>query len=221
ASGSRCGSRPTARRAQKANGEIIIRLAGALTAASLAWLAVPTLGSAQQQQVLSIPCIGQPIRHVIVRASAPTAAALRRLPVVEKLAAAVHVTTHENIIARFVLLKPGDRCNELRRTESERILRAQPFVADATVDAFGTQDGGVDIVVTTTDEVAIVVGAAIGTGSPFVRLLRLGDLNLSGQGLFLGGEWRSGTPYRTGYGGAFTDNQFLRRALEVCATGTS
>jgi len=125
---------------------------------------------------------------------------LRRL-VIEKLAAAVHVTTHENIIARFVLLKPGDRCNELRRTESERILRAQPFIADATVEAFGTQDGGVDIVATTKDEVAIVGGAAIGTGSPFLRLLRLGNLNVSGQGLFLGGEWRSGAPYRNGYGG--------------------
>jgi hypothetical protein len=164
-----------------------------------------------QQAIMSIPCIGQPVRHVIIRASAPTAASLRRVPVIEHFVAAVHVTTHESLIARFVLMKPGDRCNELRRTESERILRAQPFLADATVDAFGTQDGGVDIIVTTTDEVALVLGGAIGTGSPFVRLLRVGDINLSGQGIFLGGEWRSGTPYRNGYGGGFTDNQFLGR----------
>ena len=188
-----------------------------MTAASLACAAVPTLGWSQQSQVLSIPCIGQPIRHVIVRASAPTAAALRRVPIIEKLAAAVHVTTHDGVITRFVLLKPGDRCNELRRTESERILRAQPFIADASVEAFGTQDGGVDIIVTTTDEVAIVGGAAIGTGSPFLRLLRVGDLNVSGQGIYLAGEWRSGTPYRNGYGGAFTDNQFLGRPYTFSA----
>jgi len=85
------------------------------------------------------------------------------------------------------------------------------------VEAFGTQDGGVDIVATTKDEVAIVGGAAIGTGSPFLRLLRLGNLNVSGQGLFLGGEWRSGAPYRNGYGGAFTDNQFLGRPYTFSA----
>src|SRR4029079_15055853 len=71
--GSRRGGRPPARRAETANGEIIIRVAGALTAASLACVAVPTVAWGQQQ-ILSIPCIGQPVSHAIARADAPDGA---------------------------------------------------------------------------------------------------------------------------------------------------
>ena len=69
---------------------------------------------------------------------------------------------------RFLLLREGDACNELRRAESERILRAQPFIADASIDVVPSVLGGagaVDLIVRTSDEVAVVLGGA----ASFVR----------------------------------------------------
>src|SRR5688572_28289866 len=40
-----------------------------------------------------------------------------------------HQTTAQGLVRRFVTLDPGLRCTEFRRSESERILRAQPFLA--------------------------------------------------------------------------------------------
>ncbi|HEY5021269.1 MAG TPA: hypothetical protein VII30_02155, partial [Gemmatimonadaceae bacterium] len=48
-----------------------------------------------------------------------------------RFAAQEHVTTKEWIIRRYLALQEGDACTELRRGESERILRSQPFIADA------------------------------------------------------------------------------------------
>jgi hypothetical protein len=69
------------------------------------------------------------------------------------MATAIHTTTQPNVIHRFLLLAEGDACDELRRAESERILRAQPFIAEATVRVVANANGGVDLDVVTTDEV--------------------------------------------------------------------
>ena len=81
------------------------------------------------------------------------------------------------------MLKEGDTCNELRRAESERILRAQPFIADATVNVLPDTSGGVILDVRTTDELAIVASVAAGKGSPPHRLFRGCDANLAGEGI--------------------------------------
>ncbi|HEU4787377.1 MAG TPA: hypothetical protein VFS57_08220, partial [Gemmatimonadaceae bacterium] len=178
-------------------------------------------GAAAAQDTASIPCIGQPIHAVIVHASAPTAAALRRVPVLANIAAATHVTTHREIIERFLLLHAGDQCEDLRRMESERILRAQPFIADASVTAIPAQgaSGQVDLVVETTDEVAFVFEGTIGTGSPFARFVRFGNANVSGQGVYMAGDWRSGGAYRDGYGARYVDNQLLGRPYTLILDG--
>lgn len=180
-------------------------------------------GVAAAQDTASIPCIGQPIHAVIVHASAPTAAALRRIPVLANIAAATHVTTHREIIERFLLLHAGDQCEELRRMESERILRAQPFLADASVTAIRSQGGAasgeVDLLVETTDEVAFVFEGTIGGGSPFARFVRFGNANVSGQGVYMAGDWRSGGAYRDGYGGRYVDNQLLGRPYTLILDG--
>jgi hypothetical protein len=111
----------------------------------------------------------------------------------------VHRTTDPKIINRFLLLHEGDRCNELRRAESERILRAQPFIADAQIRVVPDSAGEVMLDVRTTDEVALVLGLAVGGGSPPVRLLRVGDANLGGEGIYLAGLWRDGGAFRDGF----------------------
>lgn len=133
--------------------------------------------------------------------------------------AAVHTTTHPDLIRRFLLLRQGDSCNELRRAESERILRAQPFIAEASVHMVQRPNGDNVLEVRTSDEVALVLGVAATTASPPVRFVRLGDANISGQGIYLAGDWREGKAYRNGYGGTFVDNQLLGRPYTFAASG--
>jgi hypothetical protein len=147
----------------------------------------------------------------MVFSSAPTIAGLRRIPIVADIARNVHVTSRPDLIRRFVLMNVGDPCVELRRAESERILRAQPFLADASVLAFADDAGGVELEVRTIDEASIVAGARMGGGFPFVRSFRLGSSNVNGDGIYLAGDWRSGGSYRDGFGVKAVDYQVAGR----------
>ena len=146
-------------------------------------------------------------------------AIFKRVPTLATIANAIHRTTDPEIINRFLLLHEGDRCNELRRAESERILRAQPFIAEAQIRIVPDSGDEVTLDVRTTDEVALVLGAAAGGGSPPVRLLRVGDSNIGGEGIFLAGVWRDGGAFRDGFGARFVDNQFLGRPYTLTAEG--
>jgi len=46
-----------------------------------------------------------------------------------------HATTRADVIRRFLLVDVGRPCSATALAESERILRLQPFLADATVRA--------------------------------------------------------------------------------------
>ena len=166
-------------------------------------------------------CAGQRIDGIVVRSFAPTAAALRKVGVVSRVVDAIHTTTNVEVIQRFLLLRAGDRCDELRRAESERILRAQPFIAEASVLVFADSTGGVELDVRTTDEVALVVGAAYGHGGSIpLRLIRLGDANIAGEGIYLSADWRQGTPFRDGVGARFMDSQLLGRPYTLTASAS-
>jgi hypothetical protein len=174
---------------------------------------------ASAQNPATLPCASQLIRDVVVHTSAPTAAILRRVPVLERIVAAVHTTTDPDVVRRFVLLKPGDRCTELRRADSERILRAQPFIAEASITVLPNDDGTVSLDVRTSDEVALVLGIAASTHNPPLRFARIGDANIGGQGIYLAGDWRSGEPFRNGFGGRFVDNQLFGRPYVFALEG--
>jgi hypothetical protein len=179
--------------------------------------AAPAEARAQAQDTLFVHCFGQRIENIIVRSSAPTAAFLRRAPVLHDIVSAIHVTTNPEVIQRFLLLSRGDACDELRRADSERILRAQPFIADASVRAIPDSAGGVTLLVETSDEISAVLDAAIGPGSPFVRFVRFGDANLDGEGLYVAGDWRDGGAFRDAFGGRFIDNQMFGRPYTLTA----
>ena len=127
----------------------------------------------------------------------------------------MHATTDESVVRRFLALSPGRPCTELRRTESERILLAQPFLADATVAAYPDTGGTVRLEVTTVDELTLVVGAAASTTSPNLRMLRFGEGNLFGSGTYLAGSWREGLFYRDELALRFRDHQFAGRPYEL------
>lgn len=109
-----------------------------------------------------------------------------------------HTTTREGVIAAFLALEVGQPCTEKRRAESERLLRDQPFIADASVRALPDGRGGVAIVVETVDEVPVLIGGQLhGLG---LSSLSLGNGNVGGQGLLLQGYLERGFAYRSGLG---------------------
>src|SRR5689334_4947947 len=120
----------------------------------------------------AVPCTGQRVNDIVIHSFAPTIAALRSVPVVAEIVRSVHETTRPDLIRRYLLMASGDTCTELRRSESERILRAQPFLADASVQAFPNDSGTVDLEVRTIDETSAIIGGGITSASPFLTSAR-------------------------------------------------
>lgn len=110
----------------------------------------------------------------------------------------VHTTSTRQTIDRFLLLDVGQPCTERKRAESERILRLQPFLADATVRAVPDEAGGVRIYVETVDEIPTVLD--VGLRDRRLSRLRFGNGNVGGQGLYLAASAERGFAYRTGLG---------------------
>ena len=142
------------------------------------------------QEVATVPCRGQRIDSIHVDAQAPTVVGLRRVPVVGSVVRGTHVVTRAHVVQGFLLLRVGDACNELRRTESERVLRAQPFIADATVDVVANRRGGVNLEVKTIDEASLILSTAIANTAPNVRSVRFGSGNLAGVGVHTSVAWQ-------------------------------
>ena len=138
-------------------------------------------------------------------------ASLQRVPVLARLARALHATTRTELIRRFLLLDEGEPCTELRRAESERILRAQPFIADADVFVIPNDHGGVDLEVRTSDEASIVLGGSVRARAPNIPFVLLGNANLGGEGVYASASWRSGEGLRDAVAMRVIDHQFLGR----------
>ncbi|MBA3672710.1 MAG: hypothetical protein H0W68_11915, partial [Gemmatimonadaceae bacterium] len=164
-------------------------------------------------------CSGQRIDEIVVYAEAPSVANLRRVPVLAHVARAIHATTNTDVIRRFLLLRPGDDCVELRRAESERILRAQPFIADADIFVVPNDRGGVDLEVRTSDEGSIVLGGSARARSPVVTHVLLGNSNIGGQGIYASVAWRAGDRIRDGFSARVIDHQFLGQPVTMLAEG--
>ncbi|MHB1072298.1 MAG: BamA/TamA family outer membrane protein [Gemmatimonadaceae bacterium] len=165
-------------------------------------------------------CHGQPIVGITIRSVAPTAAGARRIPLLRDIVDVTHVNTRPQIVRRFLLLQEGDRCIELRRAESERILRAQPFIADARIAVLPAEEpGAVELDVQTVDEASLVVGAMPEAGMPPLRQLRLGNANLAGLGVYAAADWRDREPRRDEYAARLVDNQFLEQPWVLSLAG--
>jgi hypothetical protein len=125
-----------------------------------------------------------------------------------RFATELHVTTQPGVVRRFLIVKPGRPCIERERAESERILRAQPFLADASIAVIPDRSGTVALLVETRDELSTIVGAS--TSGARIRGLKLGEGNFLGSGTYIAGQWRDGTTRDT-YAVRAIDHQFLGR----------
>lgn len=120
----------------------------------------------------------------------------------------LHTNTKPDIVRRFLIVEPGQACDDRRRSESERLLRAQPFIASASVNAYDDGNGGVIIVAQTTDELTTIVSGGTSPTSPYLSSLTLGDRNVKGDAKYLSAHWAHGK-YRDYFGANYTDYQFL------------
>ena len=138
----------------------------------------------------AVPCTGQRIDSIAIDAQAPTVVGLRRVPVIGDFVRNTHVITRGDIVRGYLLLSVGDRCQELRRAESERILRAQPFLADASIEVLPNARGGVTLEVHTIDEASLILSGTVNSKTPQVRSVRVGSSNLAGLGVLASISWR-------------------------------
>jgi hypothetical protein len=166
-----------------------------------------------------VRCIGQPITSIAVESDAPSLRALERWRALRNLANSIHTVTREAVIRRYLAFDVGRPCTELRRTESERILRAQPFLADASITAFDDGAGGVHLLVRTTDEVSLIVGGGVRGGAPYVTGVKLGNANFGGEAVLGWVEWRHGPIQRDAYAARIVDYQVLGRPYQLALEG--
>ncbi len=166
-------------------------------------------------------CAGQTISNIVVVTQPPLTERLpRRLEFVRRAARALHTTTRDEIVRRYLLLDVGQPCNQIRRAESERILRAQPYLVDARIQVYDDEEGGVRLEVETRDEFSMLVGAQASPPVPYLRGLRLGDNNLGGSAILAALEWRDGRAFNDVMAAEFTDYQFAGGRQIMRLSGT-
>jgi hypothetical protein len=165
-----------------------------LTAAT-AWSAVCAAQVAPGDTALK-RCIGQRVTRISIEPIGPefggqSASSHLLTGLVRKF----HVDTRSRVIRQFLQLKEGEICTEIKRRETERVLRAQWFIQDARVLVYPDKDG-VQLIVTTVDEVAVIASA--GLNGAVLKSASFGSANLMGSGFLIEAGWRSNGALRDG-----------------------
>lgn len=165
-------------------------------------------------------CSGQIISDVAIRTHAPDYGGLFALtPALERAVDALHTTTAPEVVRNFVLLKKGEPCSPLQRYETERILRAQPFLAQANVTAFADGVDGVRIEVVTVDEPSLIAVVGIQRRAPPLHRLTLGSANLGGQGVHASASWRDAGELRPHFGARYSNYQLFGEPYQLHLVG--
>ncbi len=179
-------------------------------------IARPIVLTAQSLEPLPVACKGQIVSRIEVHTRPPFEIGGSKVQQrIARQVTALHATTNPGIIQRFLRLKPGEPCTEIKRTESERILRAQPYLGDATVLAFPDDNGTVAISVLTVDEISLILGGGGSGKSPYIRGLKLGEANLMGEAMSLEGRWRYNADFRDEFSMRFTDYQAFGKPYQM------
>jgi hypothetical protein len=168
-----------------------------------------------------VRCAGQTISDILIHTEPPAIGSIsRRSRVLARTLLSMHATTRPEVVRRLVVFEKGQPCNELRRAESERILRAQRYLAEASILAYDDGNGGVVLDVLTVDELSTIVDVGATASTPYVRRLKFGSSNVGGEAVLMEAQWQnSDAPYRDGYGGRFVDYQFAGRPYELSLSG--
>lgn len=119
--------------------------------------------------------------------------------------------TRERAVEPFLLVRGAD-CSEIERAESERVLRAQPYLADASVRTLPDSQGA-RVEVRTVDDVRPIAGLRTSGGG--VSLLKFGSANVAGYGVRAFGQWERGFALRDGYTFQVEDYAFVGRPVRT------
>lgn len=111
--------------------------------------------------------------------------------------------TRTSAVAPFLLVRQGEPCTEILLKESERVLRAQPYLADARALVVPDTNGTVRVQFSTTDDIRPILGLGVKNGSP--TRLKIGSGNAAGYGMAVAAQWQQGFAFRDGWGLRFTD----------------
>jgi hypothetical protein len=163
-------------------------------------LALAVVPAAGAQSALPMPtCDGLRVSRIDIQPGRPPfAGQASRWRAAARAVGLHHATTRDGVIEAFLALHVGQTCTEVRRAESERVLRAQPFLAAATVRTVPDGAGAVAVIVETVDEIPVLVNARFRGVVP--RAFSLGNANVGGLGLLAEAMFERGYAYRNGYG---------------------
>jgi hypothetical protein len=166
-------------------------------------------------------CHGETVNRIDIHPYPPFEAGGTRFSErVARLATRLHATTRAEVVRRFIPIRVGDPCVDFRLREAERILRAQPFIADANLIVVPDSSGGVDIDVVTFDEISLVLGGTVTSKAPVVRAVRFGEENLSGSAVSAVAAWQHGVFNRDIYRARLVHYQLFGRPYQLSLQGT-
>lgn len=175
--------------------------AGRLAIASVCFtLTFAPVSSESQGLVRARPCRGETITAITYTQRPPAfggqLADANRLW--SEFTALPHTTTRSDLVAHYVPVKVGDLCTEFARHEAERMVRGQPYIADAVVRPIDDGAGRVRLEIDTIDELPLVLFGSLGHGT--LSSLGAGNGNFGGNGLAANLFFERGFNYRNGYG---------------------
>ncbi|MHB1095506.1 MAG: BamA/TamA family outer membrane protein [Gemmatimonadaceae bacterium] len=161
---------------------------------------VPLAAGSRRAPTAFVACDGDTVMAIDIRSRAAASAGLVRnaRALTARLLHAPHVPTRPNVIAAYLRLAVGGVCTERDRLESERLLRAQPFIASAAVRAVRVAPRQVRLTVDVVDELRLM--GAVGVSRGTLSSLLLGTQDYQGRGLALSVHGERGFAYRDGYG---------------------
>lgn len=167
-----------------------------------------------QGDTASIVCAGETVSRVEIQPSPPPfSGAAKKWRAAAHAVGLHHATTTPHVVAAFLSLRPGMPCSEFRRAESERVLRAQPFLSDASVRVRRDSAGSVMVFVETTDEIPVLVNGRFRGLVP--EAFSIGNENIGGAALHVEGRIERGRAYRTAYGARIEQNALFGRPYRL------
>lgn len=105
----------------------------------------------------------------------------------------VHIKTRPNLVRQQILFKPGDSYSQQLVDESERILRSNRYIQEATIEPIRYEGGVVDVRVLTNDVWTLNPSISFGRkGGANTGGVGIKEGNLFGTGIEVGASYKSG-----------------------------
>lgn len=197
-------------RARTARRRLAFYIVGAVALAPCGAIAAQAV--APRSIALHRTCDGDTVTSVVVRSHPPSYAGVAAAAEQASFRSLglPYVPTRPAVIAAYLRVAGGRVCSELDRSESERLLRAQPFLSSAAVRVIPETPGHVRIQVDVVDELPLIAGGRVRKGS--VSSVLLGTQNLNGRGLAVAVRAERGFAYRNGIGARLVKYGMFGRA---------